>query len=427
MSLKYNLLILGSGAREHALAWKINQSPRLNKLFVAPGNAGTSSIAQNIDLSVTDFSAIKKAVIENQINMVIVGPEGPIVNGISDYFKNDSELKNISLIAPDAKGAQLEGSKSFAKQFMLKYNIPTAKYHIVTKDTIDEGIAFLSSFSPPYVLKADGLAAGKGVLIIHDRDEAVSSLKEMLNGKFGEASKTVVIEQFLDGIEMSVFVLTDGKNYVLLPDAKDYKRIGEGDTGLNTGGMGAVSPVPFSSPELMKKVDDLVIRRTIYGLLKENIDYKGFVFIGLMIVNDLPYVIEYNIRLGDPETEVVIPRVENDLIDLFEATINNTLNQQKIKISESAFATIIVASKGYPEQYEKGKLITGLEKPCNSLIFHAGTESTTNGITTNGGRVLAISSSGKNITGAVKESLTTLQNISFDGIYYRRDIGYEFK
>lgn len=426
MSLQYNILILGSGAREHALAWKISQSSRLKKLFVAPGNAGTSTIATNLPLSITDFSVIKKAVIENQIKMVIVGPEDPIVNGITDYFQNDNVLKNVSIIAPDRIGAQLEGSKSFAKQFMLKYNIPTAKYHIVTKENLEEGLAFLSSVSPPYVLKADGLAAGKGVLIIHNRDEASNSLCEMLDGKFGDASKTVVIEQFLEGIEMSVFVLTDGKNFVILPEAKDYKRIGEGDTGLNTGGMGAVSPVPFANKKLMKQIDDMVIRRTIYGLHKENINYKGFIFIGLMIVAENPYVIEYNIRLGDPETEVIVPRIENDLIDLFEATANGTLNNQEVKIKDSVYATIIVASKGYPEQYEKGKLINGLENNTDSLVFHAGTTKIAEGIVTNGGRVLAVSSSGKNISEAVKQSLYTLKDITFDGMYFRSDIGYEF-
>lgn len=426
MSSQYNILILGSGAREHALAWKISQSPRLSKLFVAPGNAGTLTVATNIALSVTDFSAIKQAVVENQIGMVIVGPEDPIVNGITDYFQNDELLKNVSIIAPDKVGAQLEGSKSFAKDFMLKYNIPTAKYHIVTKENLEEGLRFFTTVAPPYVLKADGLAAGKGVLIIRDKEEASSALREMLDGKFGEASKTVVVEQFLDGIEMSVFILTDGKNFVLLPEAKDYKRIGEGDIGLNTGGMGAVSPVSFASPELMKKVDDLVIRRTIYGLHKENINYKGFVFIGLMIVNEAPFVIEYNIRLGDPETEVIIPRVENDLIDLFEATVNGTLDNQVVKINEQAYTTFIVASKGYPGNYEKGKLIKGLENNAKSLVFHAGTVKTSEGIVTNGGRVLAISSSGKNISEAVNQSLDTLKNIYFDGMYFRRDIGYEF-
>ena len=426
MNSKYNVLILGSGAREHAFAWKISQSSRLDKLFVAPGNAGTSQVAHNLDLSVNDFDAVKKAVIENNIRLVFVGPEDPIVRGIVDFFKKDTELKNVMIIAPDAEGAQLEGSKSFAKQFMLKYNIPTAKYHIATSEDIEAGISFLSTFEPPYVLKADGLAAGKGVLIINNRQEAELSLKEMLDGKFGDASKTVVIEQYLDGIEMSFFVLSDGSNYVILPEAKDYKRIGVGDTGLNTGGMGAVSPVPFASPELMKKVEDLVVRRTVYGLRKENISYKGFIFIGLMIVAGNPLVIEYNIRMGDPESEVVVPRIENDLLELLEATANGTLNNHQIKIKDSAYSTVIVASKGYPDSYEKGIKINGLENKTKSLVFHAGTVQTSGGIVTNGGRVLAVSSSGENIQQCVKTSLETIQGIHFDGMYYRTDIGYEF-
>jgi phosphoribosylamine--glycine ligase len=427
MSLKYNILIIGSGAREHAFAWKIKQSSRVNNLFVAPGNAGTSEIAENIQLSVNDFEAIKTAVLKNDINMVLVGPEDPIVNGITDFFENDIKLKDVLIIAPNKSGARLEGSKSFSKQFMVKYNIPTAKYHIVTEHNLEEGIAFLSSFNPPYVLKADGLASGKGVLIINDREEAINSLKEILNGKFGKAGNTVVIEQFMEGIEMSTFVLTDGINYVLLPEAKDYKRIGEGDTGLNTGGMGAVSPVPFLTPELQKKIDTLVIHRTIHGLRAENINFKGFIFIGLMISNGNPFVIEYNIRMGDPETEVVIPRIENDFVDLLEATALHKLNQQQIKIKKEAFATIIAASKGYPEHFEKDKIITGLNNKTNSLVFHSGTTLKNEHIVTNGGRVLAVSSSGKNITEAVKTSVETLNNISFDGIYFRKDIGYEFK
>ncbi len=427
MSLKYNILIIGSGAREHAFAWKIKQSSRVNNLFVAPGNAGTSEIAENIPLSINDFDAIKTAVLNNHINMVLVGPEDPIVNGITDFFENDLQLKDVLIIAPNKSGARLEGSKSFSKQFMVKYNIPTAKYHIVTEHNLEEGIAFLSSFNPPYVLKADGLASGKGVLIINDREEAINSLKDILNGKFGEAGKTVVIEQFMEGIEMSTFVLTDGLNYVLLPEAKDYKRIGEGDTGLNTGGMGAVSPVPFLTPELHKKIDTLVIHRTIHGLRAENITFKGFIFIGLMISNGNPFVIEYNIRMGDPETEVVIPRIENDFVDLLEATALNKLDQQIIKIKKDAFATIIAASKGYPEQFEKGKAIKGLTNNTDSLVFHSGTTLNNHEIITNGGRVLAVSSSGKNITEAVKTSVETLNNISFEGIYYRKDIGYEFK
>lgn len=426
MNSKFNVLILGSGAREHAFAWKIKQSSRLEKLFVAPGNAGTCQLAQNINISVNDFEAVKKAVIENNIQLVFVGPEDPIVKGIVDFFQHDEVLKSVIIIAPDAEGAQLEGSKSYAKQFMLKYNIPTAKYHIASAENIQEGISFLSTFEPPYVLKADGLAAGKGVLIINNRTEAEQALKEMLEGKFGDASKTVVIEQYLDGIEMSYFVLSDGSNYVILPEAKDYKRIGVGDKGLNTGGMGAVSPVPFANPELLKKVENLIVRRTIYGLKKENIRYRGFIFIGLMIVDNNPFVIEYNIRMGDPETEVVLPRIENDLLDLLEATATGTLNNQKIEIKESAFSTVIVASKGYPDSYEKGKIINGLDNKTESIVFHAGTIANSEGIVTNGGRVLAVSSGGENIQQCVSTSLETIRGIHFDGMYYRNDIGYEF-
>ena len=426
MNSKYNVLILGSGAREHAFAWKINQSSRIDKLYVAPGNAGTSQIAINLSISVNDFISVKKAVLEKNIKMVVVGPEDPIVKGIVDFFNNDDELSQVMIIGPDSIGAQLEGSKSFAKQFMLKYNIPSAKYHIATNENVEAGVSFLSTFDPPYVLKADGLAAGKGVLILNSREEAESSLKEMLGGKFGDASKTVVIEQYLQGIEMSLFVLSDGINYVLLPEAKDYKRIGVGDTGLNTGGMGAVSPVPFVTPELMKKIEDLVVRRTVFGIRKENIKYKGFIFIGLMIDQGSPNVIEYNIRMGDPESEVVIPRIENDLLELLEATVNGTLIEQKVRISNSAYSTVIVASNGYPENYEKGKQISGLENKHDSLVFHAGTLQTENGVVSNGGRVLAVSSSGDNIKQCVEKSLKTIQEIHFDGMYYRNDIGYEF-
>ncbi len=422
-----NILILGSGAREHAFAWKLQQSSKVGKIFIAPGNAGTSDIGQNINISVNDFEAIKKTVIENQINMVLVGPEDPIVNGITDFFEADEILKNIAIIAPNKQGAKLEGSKSFAKNFMLKYNIPTAKYHVVTEQNIDEGIAFLSSFSPPYVLKADGLASGKGVLILNSKDEACNSLCEILNGKFGDAGKKVVIEQFLKGIEMSCFILTDGTNYLLLPEAKDYKRIGEGDTGLNTGGMGAVSPVPYIDNNLLKKIKDLVIYRTIHGLKAEKINYKGFIFFGLMICDGEPYVIEYNVRMGDPETEVVLPRINNDLLDLFDNAWQGTLNEQKIDLSEKTYVTVIAASKGYPEQYEKGKIISGLIQSSESMIFHSGTLLKEGKVYTNGGRVLAVSSSGNSIKNAVCNSLNTLQNIKFDGIYYRKDIGYEFK
>ncbi|PIV58794.1 MAG: phosphoribosylamine--glycine ligase [Bacteroidetes bacterium CG02_land_8_20_14_3_00_31_25] len=422
-----NILILGSGAREHAFAWKLKQSPKVKNIFVAPGNAGTNSIAQNINISINNFDSVKETVIKNNIDLVVVGPEEPIVNGIVDYFEEDEVLKNIPIIAPNKQGAKLEGSKSFAKNFMLKYNIPTAKYHVVTEQNIDEGISFLSSFAPPYVLKADGLAAGKGVLIINSKDDAINSLRDILEGKFGSSGKKVVIEQFLQGIEMSCFILTDSTNYLLLPEAKDYKRIGEGDTGLNTGGMGAVSPVPFVDDKLNKKINDLIIHRTIYGLKAEKINYKGFVFFGLMINDGEPYVIEYNVRMGDPENEVVLPRINNDFFDLLEATWNGTLNEQKINISEKTFVTIIAASKGYPEHYEKGKIISGLNKISDSIIFHSGTLLINGNVITNGGRVLAVSSQGNNIKDAVKYSLNTLQNIHFDGIYYRKDIGFEFE
>lgn len=425
--LSKNILIIGSGAREHAFAWKLKQSSKVGKIFIAPGNAGTCEVGQNIDISINDFEAIKKTVIKNNVSLVLVGPEDPIVNGITDYFETDTLLKNVAIIAPNKQGAKLEGSKSFAKNFMLKYNIPTAKYHVVTNQNIDEGIAFLSSFNPPYVLKADGLASGKGVLIINSKDEAINSLQEILNGKFGDAGKKVVIEQFLQGIEMSCFVLTDGNNFILLPEAKDYKRIGDGDTGLNTGGMGAVSPVPFVDDKLIKKINDLIIHRTIYGLKAEKINYKGFVFIGLMISDGEPYVIEYNVRMGDPETEVVLPRINNDFLDLLEATWKGTLNEQKIDISEKTFVTIIAASKGYPEKYEKGKIISGLINNSESVVFHSGTLLKEGKVVTNGGRVLAVSSSGFNIKIAIENSLNTLHNIKFDGIYYRKDIGYEFK
>lgn len=425
MHLK-NILILGSGAREHAFAWKLKQSPKVKNIFVAPGNAGTSFIAQNINIFINDFDSIREKVIKNKIDLVLVGPEEPIVNGIVNYFEEDEKLKNIPIIAPNKQGAKLEGSKSFAKNFMLKYNIPTAKYHVVTEQNIDEGVSFLSSFAPPYVLKADGLAAGKGVIIVNNKEDAINSLREILAGKFGSSGKKVVIEQFLQGIEMSCFILTDGTNYLLLPEAKDYKRIGEGETGLNTGGMGAVSPVPFVNNKLVDKIKNLIIHRTIYGLKAEKINYKGFIFIGLMICNDEPYVIEYNVRMGDPETEVVLPRINNDFFELLNSTWNGTLNEQQINFSDKTYVTVIAASKGYPEHYEKGKVVSGLNKISESIIFHSGTLLVGGKIYTNGGRVLAVSSQGNNIQKAVKNSLNTMHNICFDGIYYRKDIGFEF-
>ena len=421
-----NILILGSGGREHTFAYKISQSKRCNHLFVAPGNAGTSEIATNVSISVNDFEAIKNCVINNDITMVIVGPEDPLVNGIADYFLATKELKNVMLIGPSKAGALLEGSKERAKEFMMDHQIPTAVYQSFTKETLKEGKLFLDTLNPPFVLKADGLAAGKGVLILNDIDEAKNELEEMLsNSKFGAASSTVVIEEFLDGIELSVFVLTDGKNYKILPTAKDYKRIGEGDTGLNTGGMGAISPVPFADGILMKKIEERIVIPTISGLKKENIDYKGFVFIGLINVNDEPFVIEYNVRMGDPETEVVLPRIKSDLVDLFEATFHQELDKTFIEIDERAATTVMLVSGGYPEAYEKGKLILGIENVQDSIVFHAGTTIKNNKIVTNGGRVLAITSMDLDYKKALEKSYQNIEKLNFDAMNYRKDIGYD--
>ena len=421
-----NILILGSGGREHTFAHKIAQSKRCNQLFVAPGNAGTSEIATNVSISVNDFEAIKNCVINNDIGMVIVGPEDPLVNGIADYFLATTELKNIMLIGPSKAGALLEGSKERAKEFMMDHQIPTAAYQSFTKETLKEGKLFLETLNPPFVLKADGLAAGKGVLILNDIDEAKNELEDMLsNSKFGAASSTVVIEEFLDGIELSVFILTDGKNYKILPTAKDYKRIEEGDTGLNTGGMGAISPVPFADDILMKKIEERIVIPTISGLKKENIAYKGFVFIGLINVNKEPFVIEYNVRMGDPETEVVLPRIKSDLVDLFEATFNQELDKTSIEIDERAATTVILVSGGYPEAYEKGKLILGIEKIQDSIVFHAGTTIKNNKIVTNGGRVLAITSMDLDYKKALKKSYRNIEKLNFDAMNYRKDIGYD--
>ncbi len=421
-----NILILGSGGREHTFAYKISQSKRCNHLFVAPGNAGTSEIATNVSISVNDFEAIKNCVINNDITMVIVGPEDPLVNGIADYFLATKELKNVMLIGPSKAGALLEGSKERAKEFMMDHQIPTAVYQSFTKETLKEGKLFLDTLNPPFVLKADGLAAGKGVLILNDIDEAKNELEEMLsNSKFGAASSTVVIEEFLDGIELSVFVLTDGKNYKILPTAKDYKRIGEGDTGLNTGGMGAISPVPFADGILMKKIEERIVIPTISGLIKENIDYKGFVFIGLINVNDEPFVIEYNVRMGDPETEVVLPRIKSDLVDLFEATFHQELDKTFIEIDERAATTVMLVSGGYPEAYEKGKLILGIENVQDSIVFHAGTTIKNNKIVTNGGRVLAITSMDLDYKKALEKSYQNIEKLNFDAMNYRKDIGYD--
>ena len=421
-----NILILGSGGREHTFAYKIAQSKKCKQLFVAPGNAGTSEIATNISISVNDFEAIKKFVINNNIKMVIVGPEDPLVNGIADYFLETTELKNVMLIGPSKVGALLEGSKERAKEFMMDHQIPTAIYQSFTKESLKEGKLFLETLNPPFVLKADGLAAGKGVLILNNIDEAKNELEDMLsNSKFGVASDTVVIEEFLDGIELSVFVLTDGKNYKILPTAKDYKRIGEGDTGLNTGGMGAISPVPFVDEILMKKIEERIVIPTISGLKKENIDYKGFVFIGLINVNNEPFVIEYNVRMGDPETEVVLPRIKSDLVDLFEATFHQELDKTSLEIDERAATTVMLVSGGYPEAYEKGKLILGIENIQDSIVFHAGTTIKNNKIVTNGGRVLAITSMDLDYKKALKQSYQNIEKLNFDAMNYRKDIVYD--
>lgn len=421
-----NILILGSGGREHTIAWKLNQSKKLSKLFVAPGNAGTAAIAKNIPIGVNDFQAIKEVVITEQIHMVVVGPEDPLVNGVHDFFLNDIDLKNIPVIGPQKAAATLEGSKDFAKEFMMRHNIPTAAYKSFTADTLAEGQAFLETLKAPYVLKADGLAAGKGVLILQDLEEAKKELASMLvDSKFGDASTTVVIEEFLDGIELSVFVLTDGKNFKVLPTAKDYKRIGEGDTGLNTGGMGAISPVPFASEEFMSKIHNQIVKPTVEGLAKDNLPYKGFIFIGLIKVDNEPKVIEYNVRLGDPETEVVLPRLQNDLVEVFEAVGNQTLDAIDIKIDERTATTVMTVSGGYPEAYEKGKEITGLDAVDGSIVFHAGTKLDGNKVVTNGGRVMAITSFGANFKEALAQSYKNVEKLHFDKINYRKDLGFD--
>uniref|UniRef100_A0A4W5KAP7 phosphoribosylamine--glycine ligase n=1 Tax=Hucho hucho TaxID=62062 RepID=A0A4W5KAP7_9TELE len=415
-----------SGGREHAFAWKMIQSPLCDTLFVAPGNAGTAQIAKNIDISATDFDAIKALVIKENIKMVVVGPEDPLVKGIYDFFLNDQDLKDIPVIGPSKIGATLEGSKEFAKEFLMKHNIPTAAYDSFTAETVEKGCQFLETLKPPYVLKADGLAAGKGVLIIPDLAEAQDELRNMLvHQKFGAASSKVVIEEFLDGIELSCFVLTDGKSYKILPTAKDYKRIGEGDTGLNTGGMGAVSPVPYVDAVLMEKIETRIVKPTIEGFQKDGIPYKGFVFIGLINVNNEPIVIEYNVRMGDPETEVVVPRLKSDLVELFLAVANEKLDEFNLEVDERSATTVMIVSGGYPEDFEKGKVITGLETVTDSIVFHAGTKLENGNVVSNGGRVMAITSYGDNFQEALDKSYKNVSQLHFDKMNFRKDIGFD--
>ena len=421
-----NVLVLGSGGREHAIITSFTNSKLVNKIYALPGNGGTSTIATNIQGDVNDFKKIKEEVINNNISLVFVGPEDPIVNGIYDFFKSDNSLKNIKIIAPSKLAGQLEGSKEFAKKFMERYNIPTAKHGTFTKDNIDQSDAFLESMNPPYVLKADGLAAGKGVLIIDNLQNAKDELRSMiLDKKFGDSSSKVVIEEFLDGIELSCFVLTDGKNYKTLPFAKDYKKIGEGDTGLNTGGMGAISPVPFLDNKFLEKIEERIIKPTIHGIKKENMEYMGVVFIGLIKVGQDPYVIEYNVRMGDPETEVVFPRIKNDLLDLFNSMGSNEFDDIKLQIDDRHAATIIMVSGGYPLDYEKNKIISGLTEETDSIIFHAGTKKVDDNFLTNGGRVIAVTSLSENYKDAVKSSYDQIKKISFDKAYFRQDIGFD--
>ncbi|KAB7528674.1 phosphoribosylamine--glycine ligase [Flagellimonas olearia] len=421
-----NILVLGSGGREHAIALKISQSPITGNLLVAPGNAGTANIATNVEVGVNDFDAIKELVIKESVDLVVVGPEDPLVNGVHDFFLNDTSLHHIPVIGPQKAAAALEGSKEFAKEFMMRHNIPTAAYQSFTGNNLEEGYAFLETLKPPYVLKADGLAAGKGVLILQDLQEAKDELKSMLiDSKFGHASATVVIEEFLDGIELSCFVLTDGSNYKILPTAKDYKRIGEGDTGLNTGGMGAISPVPFADSAFMDKIEREIVKPTVEGLKKDNLPYVGFIFIGLIKVGAEPKVIEYNVRMGDPETEVVIPRLKSDLVEVLSAMANGTLDQIDLQIDERTATTVMAVSGGYPEAYEKGKAITGAENIHDSIVFHAGTKLANGKVVTNGGRVIAITSFGNDFREALQKSYQNMEKLHFDGMYYRKDLGFD--
>ncbi len=423
-----NIFVLGSGGREHSISWKLAQSSKMDKLYIAPGNAGTHELGENVEISVNDFEGIKEFIKKNQINMLIVGPEEPLVKGITDFLRHDSQLEKLIIIGPGKKGALLEGSKDFAKSFMQKYGIPTAQYNSFDVSSLDEAYEFLNTLNPPYVLKADGLAGGKGVVILENLKKARAELAQMFEGKFGEAGKKVVIEEFLNGIELSVFVLTDGKNYKILPEAKDYKQIGEGNTGLNTGGMGSLSPVPFADDVFMNKLEHDIIQPTIQGLMNEGINYQGFIFFGLMKVEDKPLVVEYNVRMGDPEAEAVIPRIETDLVSLFEKIPNQQLDEMELEINPRAAVSVMMVSGGYPEKYEKGKPITGLNSyNPDTLIFHAGTKILEDQVITNGGRVLAITSYGDDIFNALNHSYETIRHITFENAYYRKDIGFDLK